>query len=103
MPLPEFTDKERFFIQYVESPKMAAGSTSYMWAYVLGGTVLAVVAAYVGSIRLMGAAFVVVCGFRIYEERYQKSWMPVWRSIVNKYEAALGQAPDDAEEGEGES
>jgi hypothetical protein len=103
MPLPEFTDQERLLIQNVKSPTMAAGSTSYMWSYILVGTVLAVVAAYVRSIPLMGVAFVLVCGFRIHEERHQKSWMPVLRSIVNKYEAALGQAADDEEEGEGES
>jgi hypothetical protein len=34
------------------------------------------------------SAFAVVCGFRIYEERYQAKWTPRWRAIIDKYEAA---------------
>lgn len=61
MPLPDFTDDERY-------------------------------------IPMMLAAFVMVCGFRIYEERFQNKWMPLWRSIISKYEsAASGTDSHDSE------
>lgn len=86
MSLPDFTDDERYLINFVKSPK--AGGSSYMLGYVVGAVIIAGFAAHYGSIPMMLAAFVVVCGFRVYEECYQVKWMPLWRSIVDKYEAA---------------
>ena len=91
MPLPNFTDDELYLINFLKSPN-AAGS-SYMLAYVVGGVIIAGFAAYFGSIPMMLAAFVVVCSFRIYEERYQMKWMPLWRSIIDKYETACVGEP----------
>ncbi|MDB2686917.1 hypothetical protein N9Y42_06865 [Mariniblastus sp.] len=44
------------------------------------------------------STFAVVIGFRIYEELFQAKWLPLWRSIIAKYEAAaLGDAVDDGQ------
>ncbi len=88
MLLPEFTNDEQYLINFIKSQNAVGGSSLYMWSYVLGGITIAGFAAYFGSIPMMGAAFVVVCGFRIYEDWYQLKWMPAWRSIIAKYEAA---------------
>lgn len=88
MPLPDFTKDEQYLINYVKSTSAAGGSGAYMWTYVISGALIAGFAAYYGSIPMMVAAFVVVCGFRVYEERFQSRCMPMWRSIIAKYEAA---------------
>lgn len=95
MPLPDFTDDEQYLINYVKSPSAAQRSYSYMWGYVIGGALLAGFAAYYQSIPMMLAAFVVVCGFRIYEERLTSKWTPLWKSIIEKYESAAVRASGD--------
>lgn len=59
-----------------------------MWSYIIGGAVIAGFAAYYENVVMVLTAFVIVCGFRIYEERFQSKWLPIWRSIIDKYEAA---------------
>ena len=66
-------------------------------AYVITGALLAGFAANFESIPMMLSAFVVVCGFRIYEERFQTKWVPMWQSIIAKYEAAAGVESTSAE------
>lgn len=98
MPLPDFTPDERYLVNYVKSPRAAGAGNFYMWGYVIGVSFFAGIAAYQESIPMLLSAYVIVCGFRIYEERYGARWMPVWRSIINKFEAAaLGEqdSPDD--------
>ena len=94
MPLPKFTDNENYLINSVKSP-IARGPNTYMLTYVVFGACIAGFAAYYGSIAMMVTAFVVVCGFRIYEEWYQKKWEPLWCSIIDKYEAACVRESQD--------
>ncbi len=89
MPLPEFTSDEQYVIDFVKSPKASSLSIAWMCGYLSGGIVIAGFAAYLGSVPMMGTAFVVVCCFRIWEEWYQTRWLPLWRSIIAKYEAAV--------------
>ena len=98
MPLPEFTNDEQYVLSFIKSPKMVGASSAYMWGYILGGIIIAGFGAYFSNVLMMAAAFVVVCGFRIYEERYQLKSIPLWRSIIEKYEAAAvsnDSAPTD--------
>lgn len=98
MPLPEFTDDERYLINCAKSTAANAQTNSYMWGYVIAASILAGIGAYQSSIPLLVSAFAVVIGFRIYEEFYQNKWLPLWRSIIAKYEAAaLGQAVDSGD------
>lgn len=95
MARPQFTDDELYVIKYTQSATAATTANSYMWGYVLGGAALAAFAAYYQSVPMLLSAFVVVCGFRLYEDRLQLRWVPVWQSILHKYEAAL-EASDSA-------
>lgn len=97
MPLPDFTPDERYLINAVKSPGAAGSWNSYMWGYVIGGAIMAGFAAYHESIPMLLTAFAVVCGFRIYEERCQARWLPLWRSIIEKYEAAALDEQDSAD------
>ncbi|HRX80484.1 MAG: hypothetical protein H6821_03725 [Planctomycetaceae bacterium] len=92
MPLPDFTHDERYLVESAKSPRAAYASSSYMYGYVLPASFFAGIAAYQGSVPMLLTAFVVVCGFRIYEERHQARWLPVWRSVIDKYEAAVLEA-----------
>ena len=87
MPLPEFDDREKYLIYHVKRPNVG-------WSPMIGGYITAALlfgfAAYYGNILFMTCAFAVVYGFRIHEERSQSRWHPVWRSIIFKYESALG-------------
>ncbi len=96
MPLPDFTDDEQYLIKCVKSPNATGRSSSSMWSYLISGAVVAGFGAYHSSIPMMITAFVVVCGFRIYEERFQNKWLPHWRSIILKYEAAA-RGEDDSD------
>ena len=86
MPLPDFTDDEQYLINCVKSPGATQQSNSYMWGYLIGGALIAGFAAYCQNIPMMLAAFIVVFGFRTYEERFQSKWTPLWKSIIEKYE-----------------
>lgn len=86
--MPNFTPDEQYLIDAVKSPGASSGASAYMWAYILGGGLVAAFAAYHQSILMLGAALVAVVGFRLYEERVQAKWLPLWRSIIAKYEDA---------------
>jgi hypothetical protein len=94
MAMPQFTDEERYLINYVRAEKTA--SNSYMFTYLVSGLVLAGFGAYTGSTTMMMSAFLVVCGFRVYEEMHGSKWTPVWRSIILKYEQAIRDVPRGA-------
>ena len=87
MAMPQFTAEELYIINYVRAKE--AHSHEFMWAYLLPGLVLAGLGAYAGSTAMMFSAFLVVCGLRVYEERYQSKWTPVFRSIFLKYDQAI--------------
>lgn len=88
MPLPDFSDDERYLINCAKSTAANGQTNSYMWGYLVGGAVLAGFGAYHNSVPMMLAAFGFVCGSRIYEEIFQSKWLPMWRSIIAKYETA---------------
>ena len=96
MPLPDFTSDEQYLINCLKSPKASANPNSYMWGYIIGASLFAALAAYHENVLMMLVAFVLVCGFRVYEERLQSAWTPHWKSIIEKYEAAatLGGNPN---------
>jgi hypothetical protein len=102
MALPNFTTDEQYLINSIRSPKASFSTNSYMWGYIIGGSLIAAFAAYHANVLMMLAAFVVVCGFRVYEEHFQLKWMPLWRSIIEKYEAAAvaGENPAVADAGQ---
>lgn len=100
MPLPEFTETEQYLIDCARSPAANQQSNSYMWGYLLGGTLFAGFGAFHESIAMLLTAFAVVCGFRIYEHRFQSRWTPHWRTIISKFEAAcVADSKHDADEG----
>ena len=92
MPRPHFTDDEEYLIRLVLSPTAKLQSNAFLWGYLLGGAALAGLATFTGNFALLLSAFAVVCGFRLYEERYQAKWAPLWPSILGKYEAEVGEA-----------
>ncbi len=97
MPIPNFTDDELFLINFTKSSSANTQSNSYMWGYLVGGAVLAGFGAYQSSVPMILTAFILVCGFRIYEEMFQSKWIPLWRSIIEKYEtAAMGDVEADS-------
>ncbi|MEM1071157.1 MAG: hypothetical protein AAGI63_19785 [Planctomycetota bacterium] len=99
MPLPDFNADEQYLINCIKSPNASANSGSSMWGYIVGSALVAGVAAYHENTLIMLAAFLIVCGSRIYEERFQSRWMPHWRSIIEKYESASNAiAPEPKDE-----
>lgn len=87
MPAPQFTREEEYCISALRGdiPESAA----FMWSYILPGLVLAGFAAYYDSVLMVLSAFVVVCGFRIYEESFAAKWKPLYRSVILKCEEAV--------------
>jgi len=86
MALPDFNADERYMINAVKSN--TGMSNAYMWGYLIAGLLMGGFGVYHNSVPLMACAFLVVCGFRLYEEWYQRKWLPIWRSIIDKYEAS---------------
>jgi hypothetical protein len=87
MPLPDFSAEEKYAINAVRSN--AESSNPMMWSCRIGGLLLGGFGVYHNSIRMIVCAFFLVCGFRLYEEWYQRRWLPIWRSVINKYEVAI--------------
>lgn len=94
MPMPDFSDDENYLINCAKSPDVSKSSSSYTWGYLIASAGLAGVAIYENNFWLLFSAFVMVCGFRIYEERFQAKWLPHWKSIINKFEEACTSEPD---------
>lgn len=84
--MPNFTTEEQYLIDSAKLEK--GGPNIFMWGYMASCCLLAGFAAFYGNTLMMACAFVVICGFRIYEERHQARWSPVFLAIINKYEAA---------------
>lgn len=89
MTRPVFTYDETYLINAVRSTMSSAVSNYPMLAYLLSSLAIAIMAAHYGSIPGMFVAFIVLCGMRIYEEHVTAKWTAIWRSILDKYEAAL--------------
>ena len=98
MPLPKFSDDEQYLINSVKSSAAQGQTNPIMWGYIVGGILLAGFGAYHGSIPMMLAAFLIVCAFRVHEEMCHAKWMPVWRSIVTKYEGAAATDSDQMDQ-----
>lgn len=94
MPLPEFTDDEQYLINFVKSPAASSENNTFMWGYLIGGFALTFFGTIRNEVTLILVAFVLVCGFRIYEEFIQAKWTKIWSSIIGKYEAALKHSAD---------
>jgi hypothetical protein len=92
MPFPDFTNDEKNLISAVKSSKNSINHT--MWAYITSGLIMFAFAIYYDSIPLMSCAFLFVGGCRLYEEWHQRKWLPIWHSIIDKYEAALNKSWD---------
>jgi hypothetical protein len=91
MPRPEFTNDEQYLLSFVQTTHSVHQNNPFMWSYLLSGLLLAGFAAYNESTLMLLSAFLVVCGFRVYEEQSQARWIPIWRSIIEKYENATVQ------------
>lgn len=94
MPLPEFTPDEQFFISYIKSPRASSIWNSPMWAYSIGGLGCCAYGALYQQVSFMVVAFVLVVGFRIFEQFQEMKWPPICRSIIEKYEAAADERDD---------
>ena len=88
MPLPDFTPIEEYIVKAikVESPGRGASATA---GYLVACIVMAAIAVYQSNHLLMNLAFLVLCVFRIYEAYAQWKWHPYFRSVIEKYEAAI--------------
>lgn len=95
MPQPEFTHDEQYLISSLTSPKATQSPSTYMWSYLVPCAVLAGVSAYNKNLSLVLIAFAVLCGFRIHEENYQNRWLPLWKSIITKYQNACSETAED--------
>lgn len=92
MPLPNFTSDEQYLINCVKSPTASASASTFMWGYIVTGALIAGFSAWHENLLMMLSAFIVVCGFRVYEERFQSKWTPLWKSIIEKFETAAAAA-----------
>ena len=88
MPLPEFSEEEKYLIEYVKS-KSERSWDGHVIGILVGGVFLCFLGAWYNNVMLMICAFVVLCGFKLYEEQYQRKCLPIWRSIFAKYESAI--------------
>lgn len=88
MSKPEFTAEEQYVISFVQQDKTGTWHPYVVSQFVLG-VALAAMAVYVNSLYLAVCGICILVGYRIYEDRYQSRWTPVWRSIIEKYETAL--------------
>ncbi|MEN1681466.1 MAG: hypothetical protein AAGJ46_17940 [Planctomycetota bacterium] len=91
MSLPDFTSDEQYLISAAKADSQGRFGNTYMWSYIVSTALIAGFAAYNESVLMLASAFVVVCGFRVYEETWQARWGPMWKSIIEKYERAAAE------------
>ena len=96
MAYPDFTPEEEYYISYVKQADASLVTNPTMWGYLLCSSVFFSIGAYQSSMPVMVIAFAVMVGYRIYEEFSGAKWTAVWRSIIEKFEAA---AATDSEVG----
>src|SRR5688500_4878711 len=87
-PSSLFNADEQYLINYIQS-QSASRWNPFMLGYLLPAIVLCLFGAYNSNFALIVCAFVMMCGFRLYEEHHQRKWAAILKSIVEKYEAAL--------------
>lgn len=93
MPSPQFTVQEQYLIDNVKAG--CRGWNVAMLAYVGLCTAMCAFGAWQNSVPLLVVAVLVVCLNRVLEYWDRSStWLPIWRSIIEKYEtAALAPSP----------
>lgn len=92
--MPKFTDDEQYLVNSLRSPE-ADKPNNFMWGYLGVGLLFAGFAAYHENPWMMLCAFGLVCCCRVYEDRFQSKWNPLFRSIILKYEQAIREAGGD--------
>ena len=92
MPMPEFTPDERYLIAYIKS-REATRLNSFMVAYVLSGAAWFLFGVQYDSSPMLFAGFGTFIVGRIYEENYWWRFIPAWKSLIVKFEAACGDGP----------
>ena len=91
MAYPDFTLDEKYLISYVKTTEASRSTNSYTWGYMVSSSILFGLGVYHTTVALMVIAFVLVIGFRFYEEWNGNKWTPIWKGIVEKYEAAVAR------------
>ena len=89
MARPEFTVEEQYLINYMRSGRGDSPWNPYTLGYSLSATILAGFGIYTDSLAMLVWALLLVCGFRVYEDIHQSRGQRTWRSILDKYEAAI--------------
>ncbi len=90
MPLPEFTSQERYLIGHVKSG--FRGCNVSIAAHLTVCLVMAAFGMIQKNMPLMAFAVLILAVQRVVESWQQSHWIPVWRSIFEKYEAAIREA-----------
>lgn len=92
---PEFSDEEELLIQYIRSTSSTGKSTFYVATYLLLGCALVAYGLWNQLLVCVIAGWIVFVFARLQELGQEKKWSVVWRSVIEKYEAALAQDADD--------
>ena len=87
MPLPNFTPDEKYLIAYIKS-REATRMNSFMVVYVLSGMAWFLLGVQYDSTPMLFAGFGTFVVGRIYEENYWWRFIPAWKSLIVKFEAA---------------
>ena len=88
MPRPEFTPYEEHLIASVKLVEVAKAAQSYGFIYLLMGTLVFLAGIPESNLPMMIAGFGIVAIGRLYEEHWYRKQTPMWRSIIQKFEAA---------------
>ncbi len=88
---PEFTEEETFLLNFAKANSTGRQSAIYVWSYLI----IALAIVYWGitsantPITIAGVVVLVVA--RLQELGQDRRWTNIWRSIIDKYEAALAE------------
>ena len=98
MPRPEFTSEEQYLISYLQQPRASSWHPNTVGQLVVG-LMIGGIAIYNANLAIAICGIVFLLGYRIYEELYQQRYNVIWRSIVDKYEAAIKLADNNNSHG----
>jgi hypothetical protein len=92
MKRPDFTDAEQEAIKRLMD--FRGDPSGFVSAYLGAGFGFFLVALLLGSMWMLAVVLLFVCCCRLYEEWHYRPTVPMWKSVIGKYEAAIASIPD---------
>ena len=92
MPLPALTDQEQTLVEYIKTTPIVSSTYRQNWFYVLIALLFVECGIHLTAMQVAIAGIAMLACARTYELFITHKWLAVYRSIFDKYDAAIAAA-----------